>query len=179
MIETDRLILRPWREGDLATFARHTSTPAVMRWLGPPMTAEQLEATEQRNHKLQAEHGHCFWIVERKTDGEMLGFCGLKIADAPNCPVVGDVEIGWRLREDAWGQGYAREAATASLDFAFDTLGVDRVIAQTVVGNSASWGLMERFGMTRRADLDYDDPRCSGELNPTIIYILERAQWRV
>ena len=121
MIETDRLILRPWREGDGETFGRHTNTPAVMRWLGPLMSAEQLAAMEQRCMALQADRGHCFWIVERKADGEMLGFCGLKIADAPDCPVAGDIEIGWRLREDAWGHGYAKEAATASLDFAFDS----------------------------------------------------------
>ncbi len=63
-------------------------------------------------------------------------------------------EVGWRLREDAWGQGYAKEAAIASLDFAFDTLGADRVVAITFPGNEASWGLMERLGMTRRPELD-------------------------
>lgn len=178
MIETERLTLRPWREGDNETFARHTNTPAVMRWLGPLMTPEQLAGMEERSMKLQAERGHCFWIAERRSDGEMLGFCGLKIADAPNCPMAGELEIGWRLREDTWGQGYAREAATASLDHAFDVVGADRVMAQTVVGNSASWGLMERLGMTRRPDLDYSDPRYSGELSPTIVYVLERSEWR-
>lgn len=177
MIETERLVLRPWRDGDVEAFMP-TNTPAVMRWLGPPLTVEQLTAVVERQQKLQAERGHCFWIVERKADGEMLGFCGLKIADAPNCPVAGDIEIGWRLREEAWGQGYAKEAAIASLDHAFDVVGADRVMSQTVIGNSASWGLMERLGMTRRPDLDYDDPRFSGELNPTIVYMLERDAWK-
>ena len=89
--------------------------------------------------------GFTFWAVERKEDGELLGFCGLKIADDPQSPVEGEYEIGWRLREDAWGRGYAKEAATASLDFAFGPArGASAVVALTVDGNAPSWGLMLR-----------------------------------
>ena len=86
------------------------------------------------------ERGFTFWAVERKADGELLGFCGLKLADTPGSPIEGMVEVGWRLREDAWGQGYAKEAAIASLDFAFDTLGADRVVAITFDGQRAELG---------------------------------------
>ena len=88
----------------------------------------------------QEERGFTFWAVERKSDGELLGFCGIKIADTEGSPVEGVFEIGWRLREDAWGQGYAKEAAIASLDFAFDTLGAERVVALTFTGNEAELG---------------------------------------
>ncbi|MGV3479027.1 MAG: GNAT family N-acetyltransferase, partial [Sphingobium sp.] len=84
---------------------------------------------------------------------------------------------GWRLREDAWGQGYAREAAIASIRRAFLVHGAERVVAFTVQGNSASWGLMERLGMVRRADLDFIDPAYGPDLNPTIVYVTERDQW--
>ena len=169
-IETGRLYLRNWREADIAPFIRHTNTPAVMRWLGGTQTDAQLEdAIRSRMMRWQEERGFTFWALERKADGELLGFCGLKIADTPGAPIEGVHEIGWRLREDAWGQGYAREAATASLDFAFDKLGADRVVAITFIQNEASWGLMERLGMTRRPEDDYDDPRFP-TLNPTIVY---------
>ncbi len=69
-----------------------------------------------RQNGLQSAHGYCFWIVERREDGAMLGFCGLKPGPA-DTPIEGRVEIGWRLRADAWGKGYAREAAQASLDW--------------------------------------------------------------
>ena len=82
-----------------------------------------------------------------------------------------------RLREDAWGQGYAREAATATLDFAFDRLDAERVVAVTYQQNEASWGLMLRLGMRRRDDLGYDDPRFP-ELNPTVVYEIQREEWR-
>ena len=178
MIETGRTRLRQWREGDRETFSACCNTPAVMRWLGGVQSDEEQQALVARQLRLQAERGHCFWVIERREDDVLLGICGLKIADAPNCPVPGEIEIGWRLREDAWGQGYAREAATAAMDFAFDKLGAPRVIALTCIGNAASWGLMERLGMRRRADLDFDDPRYAGDLNPTIAYLLERDQWR-
>ena len=169
MIETSRLILRDWSEGDIEPFLRHTNTPAVMRWLGGVKSlAEQSEAIG-RIMRWQAGRGFTFWVVERKADSALLGFCGIKIADTPGSPIEGVHEIGWRLREDAWGQGYAKEAAIASLDFAFGTLGADRVVALTFTPNEASWGLMERIGMTRRPELDYDDARFP-TLNPTIVY---------
>jgi len=169
-IETARLLLRNWREADIDPFDRHTNTEAVMRWLGGVQTREQLEdAMRNRIMRWQEERGFTFWAVERKGDGELLGFCGLKIANIEGSPIEGRHEVGWRLREDAWGQGYAKEAAIASLDFAFDRLGAPVVVAITGIQNEPSWGLMERLGMTRRPELDYDDPRFP-DLNPVIVY---------
>ena len=89
------------------------------------------------------------------------------------------MEAGWRLREDAWGQGYAREAAAASLTLAFERFGADEVIALTVQGNTGSWGLMLRLGMARREDLDFDSPDFDPE-NPRIIaYAITRAAWQL
>jgi RimJ/RimL family protein N-acetyltransferase len=169
VIETERLILRDWSEDDIEPFLRHTNTPAVMRWLGGVRTEAEQRESIGRIMRWQKERGFTFWAVERKADGEMLGFCGIKIADTPGSPIEGMHEVGWRLREDAWGQGYAKEAAIASLDFAFATLGAERVVAITFPPNAASWGLMERLGMTRRPELDYDDARFPA-LNPTIVY---------
>jgi RimJ/RimL family protein N-acetyltransferase len=175
---TDRLTLRDWRDGDEARFYAIMNTPPVMRWLGGVQTPAQWHAAYERIAGFTANFGHTFWIVERRLDGEMLGFCGLKRVNAPGTHrLTGQHEIGWRLREDAWGQGYAREAATASLDLAFTRFAAPHVVALTVAGNEASWTLMERLGMTRRPELDYDDPRFGPELNPTIVYRLERDQW--
>ena len=177
MIETPRLRLRNWREGDSESFHRLTNTPAVMRWLGGVKTEEALREVSDRLARWQEERGFTFWVVERKEDGAFLGFCGLKIADDPNGPLKGMMEVGWRFREDSWGRGYAKEAASASLDHAFDVLGADSVVAITFPQNEASWGLMHRLGMKRREDFDYDDLRFP-ELNPTIVYELRREEWR-
>jgi RimJ/RimL family protein N-acetyltransferase len=182
MIETERLVLRDWREGDLKQFAALTNTPAVMEWLGGVMPPEDLTAIAERHARCKATYGHCFWIVERHADGghlsgEMLGFCGLKRGDAPGCTFAGEFEVGWRLREDAWGKGYAKEAAIASLGAAFGTFGADEVFAITVIENTASWGLMERLGMRRRAELDFIDSRYEPPLDLTITYSITREAW--
>jgi RimJ/RimL family protein N-acetyltransferase len=175
-IETPRLRLRDWREEDIEPFIRHLNVEPVMRWLGGVRTPEQqAAAVRERFMVWQETRGFTFWAVERKADGELLGFCGLKIADDAGSPVEDELEIGWRLREDAWGQGYAKEAAIASLDFAFGPLAAPRVVSLTVSGNEASWGLMERLGMTRRPDLDYEGPDWAE--GRVIVYRMERQEW--
>ena len=176
VIETGRLLLRNWRDGDAEPFIEHTNRPAVMRWLGGVKTAEELRQTIARLTAWQEERGFTLWAVERKQDGAMLGFCGLKIANDAGSPVEGEYEIAWRLREDVWGMGYAKEAATASLDFAFGTLRAERVVALTVEGNSPSWGLMKRLGMIRRPDLDYVGAEWAE--GTVIVYDIDRSAWR-
>ncbi|MGX7896130.1 GNAT family N-acetyltransferase [Tsuneonella sp. HG222] len=178
--ETDRLVLRDWRQEDWDPFVRHTNTPAVMRWLGGEADAAAQAAFRARVPQFGLEHGHAFWIVERKDDGghlagEVLGFCGLKRANMAGGP-QGDFEIGWRLREDAWGKGYAKEAALASLRAGFEQFAAPEIIALTIQQNTASWGLMERLGMHRRPELDF---RCPDFLpdEETIVYSIDRAAW--
>ncbi|QPQ55376.1 GNAT family N-acetyltransferase [Allosphingosinicella flava] len=178
VIETDRLILRNWRDGDAESFDRHCNNANVMRWLGGVQSRTVYDEVAARLTRWQEERGFTFWVVERKADAAFLGFCGIKIADGMDSSVTGCPEIGWRLREDAWGQGYAREAASAALAFAFGPLGAQKVVALTVNGNEASWGLMLRLGMTRRADLDYIDPRWPESMNPVIVYEMERDGWK-
>jgi RimJ/RimL family protein N-acetyltransferase len=175
--DTARLSLRDWREDDWPEFWRVTNTPPVMRWLGGVMDDAGMTAARARVESYQADHGHTFWVVERRTDGALLGFCGLKRSNQPGGP-QGMMEVGWRLREDAWGQGYAKEAAAASLDLAFDRFGAQEVIALTVERNSPSWGLMVRLGMERRADLDFASSDFDPD-NPVIIaYSIAREAWQ-
>ena len=176
--DTERLLLRDWREGDAEEFFRITNTPAVMRWLGGVLDENGRAKQVGRVTNCHAANGFCFWIVERREDGIMLGFCGLKRADAPGSSIPGEFEIGWRFREDSWGRGCAREAASAALDLAFNRFGADGVYALTVDGNEASWGLMKRLRMTRREELDYEDSRYGADLNPTIVYSISSAEWK-
>jgi RimJ/RimL family protein N-acetyltransferase len=176
LIETERLRLRNWTPADVEPFMR-LNTDAVMRWLGGVRTPEAIEeAVLNRFIPWQEARGFTFWALERKRQGDLIGFCGLKIADDSGAPVEGELEVGWRLREDVWVQGYAREAATASLDHAFGPVDAPQVVALTVAGNRPSWGLMERLGMTRRADLDYVGPDWAE--GPVIVYAIGRDEWR-
>jgi RimJ/RimL family protein N-acetyltransferase len=178
--ETPRLRLRTWDPGDRQRFFEVMNTPAVMRWLGGVQSFADWTAAHERIAGFQRDFGHTFWLVERLSDGEMLGFCGLKRVNAPGGePLHGQFEVGWRFRESAWGQGYAHEAATASLDLAFDRFHAPHVLAFTVAGNAASQRLMRRLGMRRCEELDFTDSRFPdpGEFNPTIVHRIDAAEW--
>ena len=178
--ETGRLRLRTWDAADEVSFFDVMNTPAVMRWLGGMQRPDEWSAGYQRLKGYERDFGFTFWIVERRSDGAILGFCGLKRANAPGASgILGEVEIGWRLREDAWGQGIAKEAAIASLDLAFGRFAAPRVIAVTAAGNAPSQGLMKRLGMERKTDLDFVDERFppDSEVNPQIVFAIDAASW--
>jgi len=171
VIETERLLLRGWRETDRAPFRAMAADDEVMRFL-PATSAAEADAAIDRMIATEAEHGHVFWALERKADGAFLGFCGIM----PPRPPLHETEIGWRLARHAWGQGYAREAAQASLAWAWANLEVPAVMAMTVAGNVRSWQLMERLGMTRQPDEDFDHPALAEDdpLRPHIVYRIQR-----
>jgi RimJ/RimL family protein N-acetyltransferase len=175
MIETERLRLRAWRDDDLEPFARINAQPEVRRFLGIEGSREESAAAIARQQAMQARLGHCFWAMERRADGALLGFCGLRdgVSDSP---IARDVEIGWRLGTDWWGQGYGREAAAACLDWGFESLHVPRIVSITVPANARSWGLMERLGMVRRPDLDFLHPLLpeGHSLRAHIAYVKDR-----
>jgi RimJ/RimL family protein N-acetyltransferase len=175
MIETGRLILRRWEERDAPAFHAMGQDPRVMEYLGPPMGRADVDAAMARQNGFADSHGCCFWAMERREDGAFLGFCGIK-PGASDTPIEGRSEIGWRLAAQYWGQGFAREAAEASLAHGWNALGLDSVWAITTVGNSRSWGLMERLGMRRHPDLDFDHrlPGLEARLRPHITYSIGR-----
>jgi len=157
VIDTERLTLRRWQERDRPILYRHCADPEVMRYFPALLTPAEVDAAIERQNGFFATHGYCFWVVEARASGEMIGFCGLK-PGAEGTPLEGSVEIGWRFGKEHWGQGFAREAAEASLAWGFGNLDVPRIGAITGPANTRSWGLMERIGMTRSLHEDFDHP---------------------
>ena len=175
MIATPRLLLRSWRADDLDPFHAICSDPAVMATLGPVMSREETAALIERVSALESEHGHTFWAVERLADARLIGWCGVIRGNAG--PVEGKAEIGWRLASDCWGQGYATEAARATLDWLFAHLSDDAAWAITHSGNARSRAVMERLGMAYCPELDFAHPRLAEDdpLRPHVTYRLARA----
>jgi RimJ/RimL family protein N-acetyltransferase len=177
--ETEQLVLRREREGDLGVWLEHMNTSEVMAYVGGVQPPERVAENFARM-AAAAEVGLSFYFLALKATGELIGKGGLSRIETEVAPdeLKGAVQVGWTLRADRWGQGYAREAGLAALALAFERLELPEVYAQTSERNTASWRLMERLGMKRRADLDYDDPDYPPEDNPTIVYWLPREQWR-
>ena len=124
----------------------------------------------------QVREGQCFWAIERRDDGLLLGFCGLRRGGHAGTPVPDELEIGWRLARHAWGRGYAREAAEAAIGWGWAHRSDARITAWTVPANSASWGLMRRLGMRHRPALDFDDPSfpAGHPLSRHLVYTIDR-----
>ncbi|GGI84929.1 N-acetyltransferase [Polymorphobacter multimanifer] len=176
MIETERLILRNWRESDRSEAHAMGRDPAVMEYLGPLQSWADTDAMIARLQGIAGKHGHSFWAMESRDDQQFLGFCGLKIAPEDIPGIENAIEIGWRLRRSKWGQGYAREAAQATLEWGWSNLAVDRIIAITTPGNHRSQALMLRLGMVYRPDLDFDHPKLAigDPLRPHVTYEIFR-----
>ena len=165
---TARLRLRPWRAEDRAPFAAINAEPAVARYLPPPTRALSDALLDRIDHQFAAD-GWGFWAVEDRATETLIGLCGL--APIPwKAFFTPAVEIGWRLSTAWQRRGLAREAAEASLDFAFGTLQLERVVAFTVPANTASWGLMERLGMRRLGAFDHPNLAEDDPLRPHIVY---------
>ena len=122
------------------------------------------------------ELGYGLWALELRADGRFVGFTGLALQtfEAPFTPAV---EVGWRLAADAWGHGYATEAARASLDHGFG-LGLQEIVSMTTVTNLRSQAVMARLGMTRDPADDFDYPRhpVGHPLRPHVLYRLQRPE---
>lgn len=178
LFQTDRLILRRWRLEDEALWLEHINTPQVKQYLGGTQPPERIAERFAKMIRAWDEDGFSFLALERRDDGTFLGTCGLAWIgeEAPPDELRGAIQIGWQLRADAWGQGYASEAARALLNHALVTLGTDCLYAQTSERNRASWRVMQKLGMRRRAELDYIDPAYPPEDNPTMVWSITREE---
>jgi RimJ/RimL family protein N-acetyltransferase len=178
-IETDRLLLREWREPDLEPFAALNADPRVVEFLPAALTRAESDELVERFVQRWARDGVGLWAVERREDGAFLGFTGLalQVFEAPFTPAV---EVGWRLAAEAWGHGYATEAARAALRFGFVTRDLEEIVSFTVPANVRSRAVMERIGMTRDPAEDFEHPRLppGSPLRHHVLYRLRRSTWR-
>jgi RimJ/RimL family protein N-acetyltransferase len=176
-LQTERLVLRSWREDDIEPFAAICADPVVMATLGPVMDLEATCALVARECAIEAELGHTFWVVERREDERLIGKCG--IIRGRDGPIEGKPEIGWRLASDCWGQGYITETARGCTGWFFANREAESLWAITSIGNTRSRAVMKRLGMAHRAKLEFDHPRLAQEspLLRHVTYELPRAAW--
>ncbi|MEV0592570.1 GNAT family N-acetyltransferase [Nonomuraea cavernae] len=175
-METERLIMRRWRDDDRAPFAAMNADPEVMEHFPATMTRAQSDAFVDRIEQRFDELGYGLWALEVRATGEFIGFTGLALQtfEAPFNP---SVEVGWRLTRHAWGHGYAIEAARRAVRHGFDA-GLDEIVSMTAVGNLRSRAVMERLGMTRDPADDFEHPHVppDGPLQPHVLYRLTPDQ---
>ncbi len=173
MIETGRLRLRRWRESDRDPFYRMNSDPEVMRYFPGVLTRQESDAMVDRIEAQFSRRGFSLYAVELPGLEPFIGFIGLSEVtfQAPFTPAV---EIGWRLASAHWGQGLATEGARRILAYAFDDLGLSEIVSFTVPGNLPSRRVMQKIGMHRDPDGDFDHPRIPAD-HPMRHHVLYRV----
>ena len=175
---TERLVLRPWQDADVAPFAALNADADVMRYFPAPLTRAESDDFVGRIRTHWAEHGFGLFALETREGAAFAGFVGLAVPgfEAAFTPCV---EVGWRLAREYWGQGFAPEAARAAVAFGFEETGLEEIVSFTVAANTASRRVMEKLGMRRDAAEDFDHPALSADspLRRHVLYRLCRARW--
>ncbi|RNL64338.1 N-acetyltransferase [Nocardioides marmoriginsengisoli] len=170
-LRTPRLLLRQWRQEDLAPYAVLNADPVVMEFFPAPLTTAESNAHAQRQHDLLDSDRPALFAVERRGEGDFIGFIGLAVPrfEAPFTPCV---EIGWRLSRNAWGLGLATEGARAVLAHGFDHHRLTEIVSFTTVQNTRSRAVMERIGLVRDPAGDFDHPSLPDghPLRPHVLY---------
>lgn len=167
-IETPRLILRDWLEGDIIPFISMNADPQVMEYFLSTLTPDESKNMVERIRRKINECGYGLFAVEEKDSGEFIGFTGFQKVgfDADFTPAV---EIGWRLRRESWGKGYATEAAKACLEYAVD-LPFDEVYSFTTLSNKRSERVMQKIGMSRVGEFEHPNVPESHPFKRHILY---------
>ena len=171
MIRTRRLVLRPWREADLAPCAAMTANPEVMRFFGVTRDGAQSDAWVARTTAHWDREGFGIWAVEAPGRAAFIGFVGLsRIPDW--MPGAGGIEAVWTLDAPHWRQGYATEAAAAAIADGFARLAVGEILAFTAAVNAPSRAVMVALGMTYRETFDHPKLPPDSPLRPHVLYRL-------
>jgi RimJ/RimL family protein N-acetyltransferase/8-oxo-dGTP pyrophosphatase MutT (NUDIX family) len=177
-ITTPRLTLRPWREDDLPALAAINADPYVMRFMPKTLNLEETQAALKTLREQLHQHGFGVWAVEAAAVPQIVGGVGLShphyAAHFTPC-----IEISWRIAHQQQGRGYATEAARAALAFGFTQLKLDEIVAVTVPANEPSWLLMERLGMKRNLEDDFNHPLLPPDhpLSRRVLYRLKQTDW--
>lgn len=171
MIETERLILRQWEESDYLPFIGMGFDPEVMKYFPKCLTQEESINFIKAVTSIIDENKWGFWAVELKESQEFIGFIGLL-----NQPIQFDfspcIEIGWRLAKDFWGQGYATEGAKAALEYAFNTLNLDKVVSFTPSVNKPSESVMKKLGMQKVKEFNHPKLPQNHDLAKHVLYAI-------
>ena len=169
ILETSRLILREFSPQDVDALSLVLSDPETMRFYPTPLDRAGVEEWIARNRQRYVEVGHGLWAMVLRSNGEMIGDCGLTVQDVEG---VNEIEIGYHVRRDFWGQGLATEAARACRDLGFRRLPVERIISLIRPENLPSRRVAEKNRMTISKEIVWRGL-------PHLVYAVRRADAEV
>ena len=175
--ETERLKLRQWLPDDYVHFSELSADPEVMEYFPGVLSESESSSFVKKTESLISKNGWGFWAVELKSTQQFIGFVGLHNPEA-KLPFTPCTEVGWRLSKKYWGNGYATEAANASLQYAFQTLTIENVFSFTSINNNRSTAVMERLGMVNQMQ-NFQHPAIpkGHTLREHVLYKISKESW--
>lgn len=176
MLESERLILRQWVDSDLRPFAKLNQDEQVMRYFPATYSEARSRDFVGRCRAAIETHGWGFWAVEEKARRCFIGMVGLNRVPK-DLPLEYEMEVGWRLAAKFWGCGYATEAARVSLNYAFDVLRSQQIVAFTPLTNVRSQRVMQKLNM-KKLPATFEHPRVPAEtgLAEHVVYIAKPSR---
>ncbi|WP_010180695.1 GNAT family N-acetyltransferase [Aquimarina agarilytica] len=173
LFTSDRLGFRNWLETDLSEFAKINADPAVMAHFPFALTFQETKKLMARLQAMYLKMGYTYFAVQVLKTGEFIGFIGLAYQDyeAPFNPAT---DIGWRLKKSAWGKGFATEGAKRCVDYAFNELKLDRLVATCTVDNEKSENVMQKIGMTRQGAFKHSKLKKFPDYEQCVWYTLSK-----
>jgi RimJ/RimL family protein N-acetyltransferase len=175
IIKTERLGLRSWNDNDITEMTALNKDEIVMEFF--PSTQDKAKTQDfiKRMQIHQTEHGYCYFAADRLDTGEFIGFIGLSrqnyLTDRPAF-----TDIGWRLKQVAWGKGFATEGAKACLQFAFEEMNLDKVFSVCSLINIKSEKIMQKIGMQKELEFKHPVLADYPDLEVCALYVIEQPR---
>jgi RimJ/RimL family protein N-acetyltransferase len=180
LLETDRLVLRRFTEADVDNLVELDADPQVMRYINGGPATERAEVANDILPRFlwyyESFVPYGFWACVEKATGAFIGWFHLR--PMPETGVADQPELGYRLRRQSWGKGYATEGSRALIDMAFRDFGASRVFAETMAVNLGSRRVMEKAGMRLVREFQADWPvQIDGDEHGDVEYAITRDEW--
>lgn len=178
LFTSERLGFRNWQSNDLTAFANLNADLEVMEHFPRPLTTQETSDYIDRLQKHFNKYGYNYFATEILESGDLIGFIGLAYQDYVTefSPAV---DIGWRLKKSAWGQGFASEGAKRCLEYGFTTLDLDSIIATCTKNNARSENVMKKLGMKKIADFNHPKLKRFPAYEQCICYRLNKEEWQL
>jgi len=173
LFKSERLGFRNWNKDDLTDFAKINADPDVMEHFPNTLNLEETSQFIDRLQKHYLKNNYNYFATEIIETGELIGFIGLSYQDYKS-DFTPATDIGWRLKKSAWGKGYATEGAARCLEFAFNNIKLEKIIAICTDKNSASEHVMKKIGMKKIGEFNHPKLKDFPDYKRCFCYLIEK-----
>ena len=173
LFKSKRLGFRNWKENDLYEFAKMNADLQVMEYFPKVLTKKETAEIIKKMQKHYDKNGYTYFATETLENAEFIGFIGLAFQEYKS-PFTPAVDIGWRLKKSAWGNGFATEGAKRCLKFAFDDLDLDKIISVCSKNNLRSENVMQKIGMQKIGEFNHPGLKEYPELERCVCYEIKQ-----